>query len=46
VATGLKVVPFGYEVAWNALYGTWLPENGYQLGDRPSFEIYLNNPEE
>ncbi len=36
-----------YEDAWNALYGTWLPESGYQPdADRPAFELYLNNPEE
>ncbi len=33
-----------YEEAWNALYGTWLPESGYQPDDRPSFELYLNDP--
>ena len=25
-----------YEEAWNALYGTWLPEREYQPDDRPS----------
>lgn len=35
-----------YEDAWNALYGTWLPESGYQPDDRPSFELYLNDPKE
>jgi AraC family transcriptional regulator len=35
-----------YEDAWNALYGTWLPESGFQLDDRPAFEVYLNDPRE
>jgi len=36
-----------YEDAWNALYGTWLPESGYHPdADRSAFELYLNNPEE
>lgn len=35
-----------YQDAWNALYGGWLPESGYQPDDKPSFEMYLNNPKE
>ena len=35
-----------YEEAWDALYGTWLPESGYQPDDRPAFELYLNDPKE
>lgn len=35
-----------YEQAWNMVYGTWLPNSGYQPDDRPPFEWYLNNPEE
>ncbi|MBN2324483.1 MAG: AraC family transcriptional regulator [Spirochaetes bacterium] len=35
-----------YEAAWNALYGTWLPESGYQPDDRPPFEMYLNDPKQ
>jgi AraC family transcriptional regulator len=35
-----------YEAAWNSLYGTWLPESGYQPDDRPTFEMYLNDPKE
>jgi len=35
-----------YEDAWNALYGGWLPESGYQPADGPCYELYLNNPEE
>ncbi|MGC9445305.1 MAG: AraC family transcriptional regulator [Candidatus Methanospirareceae archaeon] len=36
-----------YEAAWNALYGTWLPESGHQPdNDRAPFELYLNDPRE
>lgn len=31
-----------YSDAWNAIYGGWLPESGYQPDDRPCFELYLN----
>jgi len=33
-----------YEQAWNAVYGGWLPESGYQPDDGPCFERYLNDP--
>jgi AraC family transcriptional regulator len=36
----------GYERAWDALYGVWLTESGYQPEDRPPFELYLNDPKE
>ena len=32
--------------AWNAVYGGWLPESGYQPDDRPCFELCLNDPKE
>ena len=35
-----------YEEAWSAIFGGWLPESGYQPDDGPSYELYLNNPEE
>jgi AraC family transcriptional regulator len=35
-----------YEEAWNAVYGSWLPESGFQPDDRPCFELYLNDPKE
>ena len=35
-----------YEEAWNALYGNWLPESGYQPDDGPPFELYHNDPKE
>ncbi|HON78363.1 MAG TPA: AraC family transcriptional regulator [Spirochaetota bacterium] len=35
-----------YEAAWNAVYGEWLPESGYQPDDRLPFELYINDPKE
>jgi AraC family transcriptional regulator len=35
-----------YEEAWNAVYGAWLPESGYQPDDRPPYELCHNNPKE
>ena len=33
-----------YQEAWDWVYGTWLPESGYQPDDRPCFEMYYNDP--
>ncbi len=41
-----EINPEQYGDAWNAVYGGWLPESGYQPDDRPCFEIYLNDPKE
>ncbi len=30
--------------AWQLMFGEWLPNSGYQPGDGPVFEAYLNNP--
>lgn len=35
-----------YEAAWQLLYGQWLPQSGYQPDDRPTYERYVNNPDE
>lgn len=35
-----------YGDAWNAVFGGWLPESGYQPADGPCFELYLNDPKE
>ncbi|TSA27479.1 MAG: AraC family transcriptional regulator [Bacteroidetes bacterium] len=32
--------------AWEWLYGTWLPESGYQPDDGPCFEMYPEEPKE
>jgi AraC family transcriptional regulator len=41
-----EIRPDQYGDAWNAVYGGWLPESGYQPDDRPCFELYLNDPKE
>ena len=33
-----------FEAAWSAVYGSWLPESGYQPADSPCFELYHNDP--
>lgn len=35
-----------YEEAWNTVFGSWLPQSGYQPDDRLCYELYRNNPEE
>ena len=35
-----------YEDAWNAVFGSWLPQSGYQPDDGPCYELYCNNPDE
>ncbi len=35
-----------YKDAWNAVYGGWMPESGYQPDDRPCFELYINDPKQ
>lgn len=35
-----------YEEAWGLVYGSWLPESGYQPDDRLCYELNLNNPKE
>jgi AraC family transcriptional regulator len=34
----------GFENAWNAVFGEWLPGSGFQPDDRPAFELFLNDP--
>jgi len=31
--------------AYRWLLGVWLPQSGYEPGDEPIFEVYLNNPQ-
>jgi len=35
-----------YEDAWKLVFGTWLPESGYQPDDRLCYELYRNDPKE
>jgi AraC family transcriptional regulator len=32
--------PSDYEKYWNELYVNWLSQSGYQLDDKPPFEMY------
>jgi AraC family transcriptional regulator len=41
---GFEITPDQYGDAWNAVYGGWLPESGYQSDERPCYEVYLNEP--
>jgi AraC family transcriptional regulator len=41
-----ELSPEQYQEAWEALYQGWLPQSGYQPGDSPAFELYLNDPRE
>jgi AraC family transcriptional regulator len=41
-----EITPDHFGDAWNAVYGGWLPESGYQPDERPSFEVHLNDPEQ
>lgn len=34
------------EKAYNWLYGEWLVDSGYEIGDAPPIEEYLNNPKD
>ncbi|MDP8205049.1 MAG: AraC family transcriptional regulator [Candidatus Electryonea clarkiae] len=35
-----------YEEAWNAFFGGWFPQSGYQPDDGACFELYQNDPKE
>ncbi|MBT3219747.1 MAG: AraC family transcriptional regulator [Proteobacteria bacterium] len=41
-----ELLPHQYGDAWNAVYGGWLPQSGYQPDDRPAFELMLGSPEQ
>jgi len=41
-----EISPDQYQEAWNAVYGGWLPDSGYQPDDRPCYELYLSDPKE
>jgi len=41
-----EISPDKYPDAWEAVFGGWFPDSGYQPADGPSYELYLNNPEE
>jgi AraC family transcriptional regulator len=35
-----EIMPDQYQDAWNAVYGGWLPQSGYQPEDGPCYELY------
>ena len=35
-----------FEHAWNTVFGSWLPQSGYQPDERPAFEWCRNNPQD
>ncbi len=46
VTAHFEINPDEYEEAWDWVYGTWLPESGYQPDDKPCFELYGPDPKE
>ena len=41
-----EIAPDQYGDAWEAVYGGWMQQSGYQPDDRPCYEVYLNDPKE
>ncbi|MFC2165137.1 GyrI-like domain-containing protein [Acidobacteriota bacterium] len=41
-----ELLPDEYKEAWDAVFGGWLPQSGFQPDDRPCFELYWNDPQE
>lgn len=39
-----EILPDQYGEAWDAMCGQWFCESGYQPGDGPCLEVYLNDP--
>ena len=35
-----------YQKAWNYVFSEWLPTSGFIPDDKPSYELYLNSPDE
>jgi len=38
-----EIIGNDFESGWNHLIGEWLPNSGYQPGDGPAYEVYLND---
>ncbi|NYH27876.1 AraC-like DNA-binding protein [Paraburkholderia bryophila] len=36
--------PYHFHRIYRALYGVWLPQNGYALDTRPALELYRSAP--
>ena len=39
-----EILPHEYGEAWDAVCGDWFCESGYQAGNGPCLEVYLNDP--
>ncbi len=46
VTAHFEINPDEYERAWDWVYGSWLPESGYQPDDKPCFELYGPDPKD
>jgi len=42
----VEVLPDQYGEAWQSLVGEWLPASGHHTENRPSMEVYLNDPKQ
>lgn len=38
--------PADYQKAWNYVFSEWLPTSGFIPDDKPSYELYLNSPDQ
>jgi len=41
-----ELLPHEYQLAWDTLFGSWLPQSGYQPDDRLCYELYQPPPEQ
>jgi len=44
VIARFQVSPQEFQEAWEWMYGSWLPNSGFQPDDRPCFEMYPEEP--
>jgi len=42
----LEISKNDFEISWDFLYGNWLPRSGYLPDDKPSFELFYNDPKD
>lgn len=42
----VEIIKDDFENAWNILYGEWLPQSGFYPDNKPSFELFYNDPYE
>ena len=41
-----ELSPDEYQQAWDTVFGSWLPQSGYQPDDRLCYELYHGDPEQ